>query len=67
VSGVAFAEFGRSCVLWFYESFFLILWVAFFIYWQIQAFGTKTSRFEPVNLAYPARPLGSDAVVASRY
>jgi hypothetical protein len=35
-------------VLWFYEAFFPVLWVAF-IYWQIKAVGTKTSqRLEPV-------------------
>jgi protein-S-isoprenylcysteine O-methyltransferase Ste14 len=35
-------------VLWFYESFFPVLWVAFFIYWQIKAGDTKTTqRVEP--------------------
>jgi hypothetical protein len=36
-------------VLWFYESFFPVLWIAFFIYWQIKAVDTKTTqRLEPV-------------------
>jgi protein-S-isoprenylcysteine O-methyltransferase Ste14 len=35
-------------VLWFYESFFPVLWIAFLIYWQIKAVGTKTTqRLEP--------------------
>jgi protein-S-isoprenylcysteine O-methyltransferase Ste14 len=36
-------------VLWFYESFFPVLWIAFLIYWQIKAVHTKTTqRLEPV-------------------
>jgi protein-S-isoprenylcysteine O-methyltransferase Ste14 len=36
-------------VFWFYESFFPVLWIAFLIYWQIKAIGTKTTqRIEPV-------------------
>jgi protein-S-isoprenylcysteine O-methyltransferase Ste14 len=36
-------------VLWFYKSFFTVLWVAFLIYWLIKAIGTKTTRrLEPV-------------------
>jgi protein-S-isoprenylcysteine O-methyltransferase Ste14 len=36
-------------VLWFYESFFTVLWIAFLIYWLIKAIGTKTTRrLEPV-------------------
>jgi protein-S-isoprenylcysteine O-methyltransferase Ste14 len=36
-------------MLWFYESFFPVLWVAFVIYWRIKAVGTKTTqRLEPV-------------------
>jgi len=31
-------------VLWFYESFFPVLWIAFFIYWQIKAVDTKTTQ-----------------------
>ena len=35
-------------MLWFYESFFPVLWIAFLIYWQIKAAGTKsTQRLEP--------------------
>jgi protein-S-isoprenylcysteine O-methyltransferase Ste14 len=35
-------------VLWFYESLFPVLWIAFLIYWQIKAVGTKTTqRLEP--------------------
>ncbi len=38
-----------SCVLWFYKSFFPVLWIAFLIYWQIKAVHTKTTRrVEPV-------------------
>ncbi len=34
---------------WFYESFFTVLWIAFLVYWQIKAIGTKTTRrLEPV-------------------
>jgi protein-S-isoprenylcysteine O-methyltransferase Ste14 len=36
-------------VLWFYNSFFPVLWIAFLVYWQIKAVGTKTTqRIEPV-------------------
>ena len=36
-------------MLWFYESFFPVLWIAFLIYWQIKAIDTKTTqRLEPV-------------------
>jgi protein-S-isoprenylcysteine O-methyltransferase Ste14 len=39
----------RFCVLWFYESFFPVLWIAFIIYWRIKAADTKTTqRLEPV-------------------
>jgi protein-S-isoprenylcysteine O-methyltransferase Ste14 len=31
-------------VLWFYQSFFPVLWIAFLAYWQIKAFNTKTTR-----------------------
>jgi len=35
-------------VLWFYEFFFPVLWVAFLVYWQIKAGNTKTTqRLEP--------------------
>jgi protein-S-isoprenylcysteine O-methyltransferase Ste14 len=35
-------------MLWFFESFFPILWIAFLLYWQIKAAGTKTTkRLEP--------------------
>ncbi|HEX5235284.1 MAG TPA: isoprenylcysteine carboxylmethyltransferase family protein [Silvibacterium sp.] len=35
-------------MLWFYESFFPVLWIAFLIYWQIKAADTKTTqRLEP--------------------
>ena len=38
-----------SGVIWFYESFFPVLWIAFLIYWQIKAVDTKTTqRLEPV-------------------
>jgi protein-S-isoprenylcysteine O-methyltransferase Ste14 len=38
----------RSCVLWFYELFFPVLWIAFLVYWRIKAVGTKaTQRLEP--------------------
>ena len=36
-------------MLWFYESFFPVLWIGFLIYWQIKAVDTKTTqRLEPV-------------------
>jgi hypothetical protein len=34
----------KSCVLWFCESFSPVLWMAFLIYWQIKAAGTKTTK-----------------------
>lgn len=35
-------------MLWFYESFFPVVWTAFFVYWQIKAMNTKTTqRLEP--------------------
>jgi protein-S-isoprenylcysteine O-methyltransferase Ste14 len=35
-------------VLWFYESLFPALWIAFLLYWQIKAANTKiTQRLEP--------------------
>jgi len=35
-------------MLWFYESFFPVIWVAFLVYWQIKAINTKTTqRLEP--------------------
>ncbi len=36
-------------MLWFYELFFPVLWIAFLIYWQVKAADTKaTQRLEPV-------------------
>lgn len=35
-------------MLWFYESLFPVMWIAFLLYWRIRAAGTKTSqRLEP--------------------
>jgi protein-S-isoprenylcysteine O-methyltransferase Ste14 len=35
-------------MLWFYESFFPVVWVVFLVYWQIKAINTKTTqRLEP--------------------
>ncbi len=35
-------------MLWFYEAFFPVVWIAFFFYWQIKAVDTKTTqRLEP--------------------
>ena len=35
-------------MLWFYKSLFPVLWIAFFVYWQIKAANTKTTqRLEP--------------------
>src|SRR5579863_8934206 len=35
-------------MLWFYESFFPVVWILFFLYWQIKAVNTKTTkRLEP--------------------
>ena len=35
-------------MLWFYQLFFPVLWIAFLIYWQIKAVDTKsTQRLEP--------------------
>jgi hypothetical protein len=30
-------------MLWFFESFFPVVWIAFLIYWRIKAAGTKTT------------------------
>jgi protein-S-isoprenylcysteine O-methyltransferase Ste14 len=35
-------------MLWFYEAFFPVVWIAFLLYWRIRAAGTKTTqRAEP--------------------
>jgi protein-S-isoprenylcysteine O-methyltransferase Ste14 len=35
-------------MLWFFESFFPVVWIAFLVYWQIKAANTKTTqRIEP--------------------
>jgi protein-S-isoprenylcysteine O-methyltransferase Ste14 len=35
-------------MLWLYESFFPVVWIAFLLYWQIKAINTKTTkRLEP--------------------
>src|SRR3984957_21353354 len=35
-------------MLWFCESFFPVVWIAFLVYWQIKAINTKTTqRLEP--------------------
>jgi protein-S-isoprenylcysteine O-methyltransferase Ste14 len=35
-------------MLWFYEAFFPVIWIAFLVYWEIKAAHTKTTqRFEP--------------------
>ena len=35
-------------MLWFYKSFFPVVWIAFLLYWQIKAANTKaTQRLEP--------------------
>jgi protein-S-isoprenylcysteine O-methyltransferase Ste14 len=35
-------------MLWFYESFFPVVWIAFVVYWRIKAAGTKANqRVEP--------------------
>jgi protein-S-isoprenylcysteine O-methyltransferase Ste14 len=37
-------------VLWFYESFFPVAWIAFIVYWRIKAAGTKADqRLEPAG------------------
>ena len=37
-------------MLWFFEFFFPIVWIAFLLYWQIKAAGTKTTkRLEPAS------------------
>jgi protein-S-isoprenylcysteine O-methyltransferase Ste14 len=39
-------------MLWFYESFFPLVWVAFLVYWRIKAIGAKTTqRREPAASA----------------
>ena len=38
-------------MLWFFESFFPVVWIAFLIYWRIKAAGAKTTqRSEPALL-----------------
>ena len=35
-------------MLWFFESFFPVVWIVFLLYWQIKAINTKTTqRLEP--------------------
>jgi len=37
-------------MLWLYESFFPVVWIAFLLYWQIKATDTKTTqRLEPAT------------------
>ncbi len=37
-------------MLWFFESFFPVVWILFLIYWQIKAIGAKTTRrLEPAT------------------
>lgn len=31
-------------MLWFYECFFPVVWIAFLLYWRIRAVGTKTTQ-----------------------
>lgn len=31
-------------MLWFYQSFFPVVWIAFLLYWRIKAGGTKTTQ-----------------------
>ena len=31
-------------MLWFYESFFPVVWIAFLVYWRVKALGTKTTQ-----------------------
>lgn len=31
-------------MLWFYESFFPVVWIAFLVYWRIKASRTKTTQ-----------------------
>jgi len=41
-------------MLWFYESFFPVVWIFFFLYWQIKATNTKaTQRLEPAASRIP--------------
>jgi protein-S-isoprenylcysteine O-methyltransferase Ste14 len=36
-------------MIWFFESFFPVVWIAFLLYWQVKALNTKTTqRLEPV-------------------
>lgn len=36
-------------MFWFYNSFFPVVWVVFFVYWQVKALNPRTTRrFEPV-------------------
>jgi protein-S-isoprenylcysteine O-methyltransferase Ste14 len=37
-------------MLWFFESFFPVVWIAFIVYWRIKAIGNKTTqRSEPAT------------------
>src|ERR1035441_7418784 len=43
-------------MLWFYESFFPVVWIFFLLYWQIKAANTKTTqRLEPAASPHPPR------------
>lgn len=44
-------------MLWFYEAFFLVVWIVFFLYWQIRAAGTKTTRRLEPGASPVMRPL----------
>ncbi|HET7750535.1 MAG TPA: isoprenylcysteine carboxylmethyltransferase family protein [Terriglobales bacterium] len=50
-------------MLWFFKSFFPVVWVAFLLYWRIRAAGTKTAQHSEPAAAGILRALAFLAVI----
>ncbi len=50
-------------MLWFYESFFPVVWIAFIVYWRIKAAGTKTAQRREADAAGIVRALAFVLVI----
>lgn len=51
-------------MLWFYESFFPMVWIAFIVYWRIKAVGTKTTQRSESDVSGILRALAFLIVIA---
>ena len=50
-------------MLWFFESFFPVVWIAFLVYWRIKAVGTKTTQRREPDASGILRPLAFLVVI----